>query len=80
MDDKKAPEGADNILPEIIEYNDALFIDNQKIPYVVKDSIFFDSEDDIISISIVARSYQRIFENYSNKSQEFYSYKENLPD
>lgn len=66
--------------PKIVEYNDAFFIDGQRIPFVVKNSVSLNKDDDTINITIMASSYERFFENFSINTKELYDFKDNLHD
>lgn len=47
----------------VTEYNNAVFINSQRIPYVLNDSISFDSDNQTVTLSLVASKYERVFEN-----------------
>ncbi|MFV8064278.1 hypothetical protein ACMZ5S_07455 [Streptococcus pluranimalium] len=66
--------------PKIVEYNDAFFIDDQRIPFVVKNSVSLNKDDDTINITIMASSYERFFKNFSINTKELYDFKDNLHD
>lgn len=63
---------------KIIEFNDALFIGETQIPYVIKDSISI--EDGVVSLKVFVSSYERIFKEYGVDPKELYNYHNNLPD
>lgn len=60
---------------KIVEYNDSLFINGQKIPFVLKDSIKLSADDEpIITLSIVVSEYRRVFNKSSSEEQSEYSF------
>ncbi|MCK1211150.1 hypothetical protein MXZ81_06055 [Streptococcus uberis] len=65
-------------LPKIVEYNDAFFVDDMRIPFVIKNSISI--SDHSISVEIATSSYERIFDTYSVNSKEVYNFNEKSQD
>lgn len=60
---------------KIVEYNDSIFINGVKIPFVLKDSIKLSADDEpIITLSIVVSEYRRVFNKSSSEEQSEYSF------
>ncbi|MBF8970196.1 hypothetical protein [Streptococcus sp. NLN76] len=60
---------------KIVEYNDSIFINGVKIPFVLKDSIKLSADDEpIITLSIVVSEYRRVFNKSSSEEQSEYNF------
>ncbi|MCU0082586.1 hypothetical protein [Streptococcus danieliae] len=46
----------------ITEYDNALFINDYRVPFVLKDSVVFDKENGQVTLTIAVSDYYRVFE------------------
>lgn len=56
----------------ITEYDDALFINDYRVPFVVKDSVAVDKENRQVTLTIAASDYFRVHEQI--ESEEIYKF------
>ena len=46
----------------ITEYDNALFINDYRVPFVLNDSVVFDKENGQVTLTIAVSDYYRVFE------------------
>ncbi|CYU69658.1 TPA: hypothetical protein TZN93_001956 [Streptococcus suis] len=61
----------------VIEYNNALFINGYRVPYVLKDSVEIDKTTMQVTLTIAVSEYHRI--KRQKEPVEVYKFKNDLP-
>lgn len=62
---------------KVIEYDNALFINGYRVPYVLKDSVEIDKTTMQVTLTIAVSEYHRIKEQ--KEPVEVYKFKNDLP-
>ncbi|MGT2895947.1 hypothetical protein ACVRZR_06150 [Streptococcus entericus] len=62
----------------ITEYDNALFINDYRVPYVIKDSVKVDQDSMQVTITIAISDYLRIHKQ--KEPVEVYKFDDNLPE
>lgn len=62
---------------KITEYDNALFINDYRVPYVLKDSVEIDKTTMQVTLTIAVSEYRRIKEQ--KEPVEVYKFEDNLP-
>ena len=65
-----------NALPIVTEYDNALFINDYRVPFVIDNSVVVNHNDKIITLSIAVSEYERIREK--KEPVKTYEFKDNL--
>lgn len=61
---------------KVIEYDNALFINDYRVPYVLKDSVEIDKKTMQVTLTIAVSEYRRIKEQ--KEPVEVYKFEDNL--
>ena len=51
-----------NVLPKVTEYDNALFINDYRVPFVIDNSVVVNHNDKIVTLSIAVSEYELIRE------------------
>lgn len=62
----------------IIEYDNALYINNYRVPYVIKDSVKVDNVNNEVSLTVAVSEYRKI--RGTKEPVEIYKFKSDLPN
>ncbi|WP_170237056.1 hypothetical protein [Streptococcus hyovaginalis] len=62
---------------KVIEYDNALFINDYQVPYVIKDSVEIDRTTMQVTLTIAVSEYHRIKEQ--KESVKIYKFNDDLP-
>lgn len=65
-----------NTLPTVTEYDNALFINDYRVPFVIDNSVVVNHNDKIVTLSIAVSEYERIREK--KEPVKTYEFKDNL--
>ncbi len=62
----------------ITEYDNAFYINNYRVPYVIKDSVKVDNMNNEVSLTVAVSEYRKI--RGTKEPVEIYKFKSDLPD
>ena len=65
-----------NVLPKVTEYDNALFINDYRVPFVIDNSVVVNHNDKIVTLSIAVSEYELIREK--KEPVQTYEFKDKL--